>query len=107
MKKSECYFSFKINRINSFTHKIGFKNSRVENEVDSAVSSHKETLKNKKIEKKRRKKYLTCNCKNSECLKLYCECFSKNGYCSKNCKCISCKNNADHHKIRSESIKEI
>ena len=33
-----------------------------------------------------------CNCKNSRCLKKYCECFQASIYCSDNCKCIDCKN---------------
>ena len=34
-----------------------------------------------------------CNCKNSKCLKLYCECFSLGEYCN-NCNCVNCHNNA-------------
>lgn len=40
------------------------------------------------IESPRRKK---CNCKNSRCLKLYCECFAQRGYCD-DCNCIGCAN---------------
>jgi len=32
-----------------------------------------------------------CNCKNSKCLKLYCECFASQGYCS-GCNCVDCHN---------------
>lgn len=34
-----------------------------------------------------------CNCEKSQCLKLYCECFSKNELCTKFCNCRDCKNN--------------
>jgi len=34
-----------------------------------------------------------CNCKKSECLKKYCECFQAGVPCSGMCKCLSCKNN--------------
>lgn len=35
-----------------------------------------------------------CNCKNSKCLKLYCECFASGNYCdSQVCNCIGCGNN--------------
>ena len=33
-----------------------------------------------------------CNCKQSRCLKKYCECFQGSVYCSSSCKCESCKN---------------
>jgi hypothetical protein len=33
-----------------------------------------------------------CHCKNSHCLKKYCECFTANALCGGNCKCISCDN---------------
>ncbi|GLU14492.1 hypothetical protein SLE2022_310570 [Rubroshorea leprosula] len=33
-----------------------------------------------------------CNCKRSECLKKYCECFRANVFCYENCKCTDCKN---------------
>lgn len=35
-----------------------------------------------------------CNCKQSKCLKLYCECFASGGYCDPStCNCINCCNN--------------
>lgn len=35
-----------------------------------------------------------CNCKNSQCLKLYCECFASMLYCDpKICSCKNCMNN--------------
>jgi hypothetical protein len=33
-----------------------------------------------------------CHCKNSRCLKKYCECFTAAALCGANCKCISCDN---------------
>ena len=44
-----------------------------------------------------------CNCRNSRCLKLYCECFAAGTYCD-NCNCSSCLNNAEHEKLRREAI---
>ncbi|CAN8066443.1 unnamed protein product [Agarophyton chilense] len=34
-----------------------------------------------------------CNCKNSKCLKLYCECFAKGRMCGPHCNCRNCRNN--------------
>lgn len=34
-----------------------------------------------------------CNCKRSNCLKLYCECFASGVYCHKHCNCVNCFNN--------------
>lgn len=34
----------------------------------------------------------TCNCKNSKCVKLYCDCYSNKQYCNKNCHCVECLN---------------
>ena len=33
-----------------------------------------------------------CNCKKSQCLKKYCECFEGSVFCGGNCKCKSCEN---------------
>jgi hypothetical protein len=34
----------------------------------------------------------TCNCKNSKCVKLYCDCYANKQYCNKNCHCVECLN---------------
>lgn len=49
-----------------------------------------------------------CHCKNSHCLKKYCECFTGGALCGVNCKCQSCKNyegSADLLKTREASPK--
>ena len=33
-----------------------------------------------------------CNCKRSQCLKLYCECFAAGGFCMTGCTCQNCSN---------------
>jgi hypothetical protein len=33
-----------------------------------------------------------CNCKNSRCLKLYCECFAAGDFCAASCACLNCVN---------------
>lgn len=45
-------------------------------------------------------KKLTCNCKNSQCLKLYCECFSKMAFCDPEfCSCKGCANTQENEVI--------
>lgn len=38
-----------------------------------------------------------CRCKKTGCLKNYCECFHAKVLCSKNCKCVDCKNSEEYH----------
>jgi hypothetical protein len=38
-----------------------------------------------------------CGCKQSKCLKLYCECFAAQIYCE-NCECVDCQNTSKHEK---------
>lgn len=46
-------------------------------------------------------KKITCNCKNSQCLKLYCECFSKLAYCDPEiCCCKGCANTKENEVIQ-------
>ena len=47
-----------------------------------------------------------CNCKNSRCLKLYCECFASGRYCD-NCNCLSCCNNSNHEAVRQAAVEAI
>ncbi|GLT25449.1 hypothetical protein SLA2020_005760 [Shorea laevis] len=49
------------------------------------------------------KKQKQCNCKNSRCLKLYCECFAAGIYCD-GCNCINCHNNSEKEEYRQEAI---
>lgn len=43
----------------------------------------------------------TCHCRNSQCLKLYCECFKTFGLCNEACGCVDCKNRKDDSERRS------
>ena len=47
-----------------------------------------------------------CTCKNSNCFKLYCECFSNGRYCD-NCYCINCKNTLENKELRNQKYEEI
>eukprot|EP01017_Pseudomicrothorax_dubius_P021094 TRINITY_DN22805_c0_g1_i1.p1 TRINITY_DN22805_c0_g1~~TRINITY_DN22805_c0_g1_i1.p1 ORF type:complete len:340 (-),score=38.20 TRINITY_DN22805_c0_g1_i1:153-1172(-) len=48
---------------------------------------------------------MTCSCKRSRCLKLYCECFANGRMCSRDCKCENCRNDDTHSSERAEAIK--
>ena len=45
----------------------------------------------------------SCNCKNSRCLKLYCECFASGQYCFA-CNCQGCHNNPENDEKRKQAI---
>lgn len=47
-----------------------------------------------------------CNCKNSKCLKLYCECFAAGRLC-KDCNCDNCSNNDQHLIERQLAVQAI
>ncbi|XP_077209823.1 tesmin/TSO1-like CXC domain-containing protein [Tasmannia lanceolata] len=49
------------------------------------------------------KKQKQCNCRNSRCLKLYCECFASGVYCD-GCNCMNCYNNAENEAARHEAV---
>lgn len=57
-------------------------------------------LKTREIRKKR--KYTCCNCKNSHCLKMYCECYRSQGACSSHCKCKDCYNTVKLNKTKQD-----
>ena len=42
-----------------------------------------------------------CTCKNSSCLKCYCECFANGRFCD-NCVCVNCKNTQEFKELRLE-----
>lgn len=50
------------------------------------------------------KKHKPCNCRNSRCLKLYCDCFAAGRWC-KGCNCADCHNDLAHAKERDEAIR--
>lgn len=47
-----------------------------------------------------------CNCRNTKCLKLYCECLRKGAICGPHCNCTGCENHA-HSDLRKERVRVI
>jgi hypothetical protein len=50
---------------------------------------------------------VSCKCKKSRCLKLYCECFSNDGFCHPSCKCENCCNKEEFKELKELVRKEI
>lgn len=48
-----------------------------------------------------------CNCKNSKCLKLYCECFAKGRTCGPHCNCRNCRNNGQFPEEKQAAVESI
>ena len=102
------HVGFQMRSLNLFSSDLEHSNSTAQrldhNWVEIGINSLKTKMEKKKKKKigKRRRRKVRCNCKNSYCIKLYCECFRKNGYCGKHCTCLNCKNvpsNAERQKI--------
>lgn len=53
-------------------------------------------------ERKKRKKK-RCNCKNSKCLKLYCECFASRTFCQ-DCNCVGCSNTPENEEAVRKAV---
>ena len=53
-------------------------------------------------------KKTTCNCKKSQCLKLYCDCFAYGLGCSPDCNCADCANleGNEQRKLAMDAIVE-
>ena len=49
----------------------------------------------------------SCNCKNSRCLKLYCECFRNGRYCKRECLCTDCRNLKEFENLRLKAVLKI
>ena len=47
---------------------------------------------------------ISCNCKNSKCIRLYCQCFAASKLCNGDCVCRDCTNTTDSGAPRMEGI---
>ena len=52
------------------------------------------------FDRERPTKEFFCNCRNSKCMKLYCECFAAGRECNKQCRCIDCHNKKGSEWVR-------
>jgi hypothetical protein len=47
---------------------------------------------------------LSCSCKSSRCLQLYCSCFQSGSFCSPSCRCADCFNSPTENAARESAI---
>ena len=86
----------------TFSHSCATLNNSIENNNNN--SGKYIILENGK--KQINKESIKCKCKNSSCLKFYCECFSNGKLCEK-CPCYNCKNKTEYEDLRQEKYKSI
>ena len=100
----------KSNLINNNIINKSINNNKIKNMNNNNINNKKligiKNSNKKLILNPEKKKLEKCKCKNSQCLKLYCECFS-NGRTCKNCDCIGCKNKIENEEMRKKIYNEI
>jgi Tesmin/TSO1-like CXC domain, cysteine-rich domain len=74
--------------------------------VDIKVIPDSPQLPKVRPRKKYTEKAVCCNCQKSRCLKLYCDCFAVDHYCS-DCSCIDCLNTLENEEARKDAISSI
>ena len=74
--------------------KCKFCRNKPEHDAKRQVAIEAILEKNPAAQKKTRLKapLNACNCKKSQCLKRYCECFQNSRFCGESCNCLDCKN---------------
>ena len=89
------FLNKKVNRTKTNTFKSkNVKNSELEPENKIPIFKQETPV---ELILTNKTKTVTCNCKNSQCLKLYCDCFSAMGYCDPSvCSCQGCSNTPEN-----------
>lgn len=96
--------------------KFSIKNSPTNNPYESPMFMNlifdtpkkRETTETKKISKqknysrKKKNQSIYCKCLNSQCIKMYCECYQNSLQCGSNCKCKNCNNTQENKTIRQQ-----
>lgn len=54
-----------------------------------------------------RRKKGGCTCKKTNCIKMYCECFSVGKMCTPECACFGCYNHADHEPVLAKAKQQL
>ena len=104
--KNGCFFKLLNSTI--FSDFISYTskkdNLKIKNSKSSEHASNSSfTTNNSVLEKNETFK---CTCKNSNCLKFYCECFA-NGKTCQNCLCCNCQNTIEYKELRDKKYEEI
>lgn len=92
-----------------FTRLIKETPSSESTPVIEPVKAQKESVISDKISKfinpnENDKKKVHCNCRNSKCLKLYCECLAHGEFCDDYCNCFDCHNCKQKESVRAYAI---
>lgn len=104
------FYSTPKNNLNNNITKLNFKSPnenldyhvkslKNENKIEKNDCESQEGQENFSLPKK-----ITCNCKKSRCLKLYCDCFAASEFCSKDCNCLNCSNVVENEDERYSSM---
>ena len=89
-KSHSCHHGHEFSAQTPSTSKhMGGEEDGSENRVEPELSS---------------KKTVTCNCKKSKCLKLYCDCFAAGEVCGPECNCCNCHNDEGHNDERNTAM---
>lgn len=67
---------------------------------------HSESALPDRRNRSRESKRPSCRCKNSLCIRLYCDCFTTLDFCSKDCTCTNCMNNEKNTIEREQVIQD-
>lgn len=89
----ECFASLKLcDSCNCLDCNNNAENDLIRLDAIKATKERNPTAFQSKIASKHKGHSTGCNCKQSQCLKKYCECFQGGAFCAGNCKCNSCQN---------------